>query len=84
MTENLRVKAVLTTAASIGLTTGRKGKPLSGRVHETLLEAAVTKSGLRGARLIDYALAKVALEDDFAERLLAREGSIGPDVDLGI
>ncbi len=81
---NQRVKATLSTAAATGLIKGKKGKQLSGRVHETLFEAAAAKSGLRGAELIDYALAKVALEDDFADRLLAREGTISRDVDLGL
>lgn len=79
-----RVKSTLSTAAATGLTQGRKGKQLSQRVHETLFEAAAAKSGLRGAELIDYALAKVALEDDFADRLLAREGSVSRDVDFGL
>ncbi len=79
-----RVEATLTTAIATGLIRGKKGKQLSGRVHETLFDAAAARSGLQGAELIDYALAKVALEDDFAERLLAREGTIGRDVDLGI
>lgn len=78
-----RVKATLSTAAASGLIHGKKGKQLSGRVHETLFEAAAAKSGLRGTELIDYALAKVALEDDFSERLLALKGSIPKDVDLG-
>lgn len=78
-----RVAATLSTAAATGLIQGKKGKQLSGRVHETLFEAAAAKSGLRGAELIDYALAKVALEDDFAERLIARKGTIPRDVDLG-
>jgi hypothetical protein len=75
---------VLSTAVATGLMQGKKAKQLSGRVHETLFEAAAAKSGLRGTELIDYALAKVALEDEFAERLLAREGTIDQGVDLGI
>ena len=78
-----RVSSTLTTAAATGLTAGRKSKQRSGRVHETLFEAAAAKSGLRGTELIDYALAKVALEDDFADRLIALKGSIPKDVDLG-
>jgi hypothetical protein len=78
-----RVKATLLTAEASGLTLGKKGKQLSGRVHQTLFEAAAAKSGLNGAELLDYALAKVALEDDFAERLIALKGSISRDVDLG-
>jgi len=80
---SLRVEATLSTAAATGLTQGTKGKQLSGRVHETLLEAAAAKSGLRGTELIEYALAKVALEDGFAERLIALKGTIPTDVDLG-
>ena len=77
-----RVRATLSTAAASGLITGKKDKRLSGRVHEDLFDAAVAKSGLSGADLINYALARVALEDDFAEQLIALKGSILKDVDL--
>jgi hypothetical protein len=80
---SVRVEAALSTAAATGLTQGKKGKQLSSRVHEPLLEAAAAKSGLQGTELIDYALAKVALEDDFAERLISLKGTIPGDVDLG-
>jgi hypothetical protein len=73
---SLPVEATLSTAAATGLTQGKKGKQLSTRVHETLFEAAAAKSGLRGTQLIDYALAKVALEDDFADRLISLKGTI--------
>lgn len=79
-----RVAATLSTAAAIGLTRGRKDKRLSGRTHAKLVAAAASRSGLNGSDLLEYALARVALEDDFAEQLLAREGTIGRDVDLGI
>ena len=79
-----RVATTLSTAAAIGLTPGTKTKRLSGRAHEELFAAARAKSGLDGSDLLEYALAKVALEDDFAERLLARDGSIDRDLDLGV
>lgn len=79
-----RVAATLSTAAAIGLTPGTKTKRLSGRAHEELFAAARARSGLDGSDLLEYALAKVALEDDFAERLLAREGSIDRDMDLDV
>lgn len=81
---NSRITATLSTAAAIGLTAGTKTERLSGRAHAELLAAAQARSGLDGSDLLEYALAKVALEDDFAERLLAREGSIDRDIDLGI
>jgi predicted DNA binding CopG/RHH family protein len=77
------VQATLSMAASAGLIHGKKNKRLSVRVSDQLLDAAAAQSGLHGSELIQYALAKVALEDDFARRLLAREGSISGDVDLG-
>jgi hypothetical protein len=78
-----RVALTLGTAAAAGLTDGKKQKRLSGRAHEQLFEAAAAQSGLDGSDLLEYALAKVALEDDFAERLISLEGSIGRDIDLG-
>jgi hypothetical protein len=77
-----RVTATLSTAAAAGLTRGKKEKRLSGRAHEELFAAAAARSGLDGNELLEYALAKVALEDDFAEKLLAREGSIDRELDL--
>ncbi|MGA9581545.1 MAG: hypothetical protein WBR13_06215 [Allosphingosinicella sp.] len=77
-----RVAATLSAAAAAGLTAGSKGKRVSGRAHERLFAAAAERSGLEGSELIEYALAKVALEDDFAAKLLAREGKVGRDLDL--
>ena len=77
-----RVAATLGTAAAAGLTVGKKGKRLSGRAHERLFEAAAARSGLDGGELLEYALAKVALEDDFADKLMALEGSVSRTIDL--
>lgn len=77
-----RVTATLDTAAAAGLIRGKKEKRLSGRAHEELFAAAAARSGLDGNDLLEYALAKVALEDDFTEKFLAREGTIRRDIDL--
>lgn len=77
-----RVVATLSTAAAAGLIRGKKDKRLSGRAHEELFAAAAARSGLDGNELLEYALAKVALEDDFAEKLLAREGLVDRDLNL--
>lgn len=79
-----RIAATLSAAAAVGLTNGKKDKRFSGRAPKELFAAAAARSGLDGNELLEYALAKVALEDDFAERLLARKGAISRDVDLGI
>lgn len=78
-----RVALTLSTAAAAGLTEGTKQKRVSGRAHEQLFEAAAARSGLDGSELLEYALAKVALEDDFAEKLVSLKGSISRDIDLG-
>lgn len=41
------------------------------------------KSGITSdTELIEYALAEVALEDDFGTRLIRRKGLVAKDVDL--
>ena len=78
-----RIKSVLEAVAAAGLTRGATNKRISSRAHERLFAAAAEKTGLAGdSELIEYALAKVVLEDDFAERLLALKGSIDQDIDL--
>jgi hypothetical protein len=77
-----RVAATLGAARAAGLTTGKKAKRLSGRAHERLISVAAERSGLQGSELLEYALAKVALEDDFGDRLLRLEGMVSRDLDL--
>lgn len=78
-----RIKSVLDAVAAAGLTAGSKDKRISSRAHEKLFSAAAEKTGLNGdSELIEYALAKIVLEDDFAERLLARRGTISKDLNL--
>lgn len=77
-----RVASTLRTATEIGLMVGTKTKRVSGRAHERLFAAAAENSGLDGNELLEYALATVALEDGFAERLEELEGTVPSDVDL--
>lgn len=79
---SLRVASTLNTAQLAGLLAGKKEKRVSGRAHEQLFRAAAERSGLDGSELIEYALAKVALEDDFADKLLAQTGAVSRDIDL--
>ena len=72
----------MTTAKSAGLLDEKDGR-IAGRVPQRLVQAAKERSGIRSdTDLIEYALAKVALEDDFGERLLPRQGSVPRDLDL--
>lgn len=71
-----RVFEVLKEASSRGLL-GAKGKPQGGRLYENLVEEAKRVSGIENTtQLLNYALAKVAVEDDFGQKLLARKGRV--------
>lgn len=71
-----RLAATMQAADERGLL-GTKDRQLGGRFSEALVEEAKRVSGItEHTELLTYALAKVALEDDFAEYLLARQGQV--------
>jgi hypothetical protein len=68
---------LLTAARDAGLLDGPKSTRLSGRFPDYLVKEAQRITGLtEPTELLTYALSKVALEDDFGERLLARKGRV--------
>src|SRR5215470_14573744 len=80
--DNPRRSAVLETAKDVGLLVGASGR-IAGRIRQHLIDAAKARSGIRSdTELLEYALARVALEDDFGLKLVAREGSVPRDLDL--
>jgi hypothetical protein len=79
-----RHRSVVATAEAEGLLTGQN-TALGARVPRLLLDRAKARTGIDSTTdLIEYALAKVALEDDFGVRLVARKGSIPADMKLDI
>jgi hypothetical protein len=77
-----RRRAVLSAASHAGLLAGDVGR-IGARVRKTLVEAAKAQTGIASdTELLEYALATVALEDHFAETLIALEGSVPEDLDL--
>jgi hypothetical protein len=77
-----RQQFVIDTATRAGLLSGESGR-IAGRVRETLIQTAKERSGISSdTALLEYALAKVALEDNFGAKILARKGRVSPDVDL--
>ena len=77
-----RHAAVIDTARQAGLLSGENGR-IAGRVRETLIQTAKEQSGLTSdTELLEYALAKVALEDNFGPKILARKGRVSKDLDL--
>jgi hypothetical protein len=78
----LRRRVVIATARELGLMDGENGR-IGGRVRCQLVAAAKKKSGIAfDTELLEYALAKVALEDDFGTKLVRRKGRIPQDLDL--
>jgi hypothetical protein len=75
-------QVVLETAERAGLLRGENGR-IAGRVRAELIRLAKERSGLTSdTQLLEYALAKVALEDDFGPKILARKGRVSTDIDL--
>jgi hypothetical protein len=80
--DNPRRTAVLETAKDVGLLAGARSR-IAGRIRKQLVDAAKARSGIKSdTDLLEYALARVALEDDFGQKLIARKGRIPPDIDL--
>jgi hypothetical protein len=80
--DNPRRTAVLETAKDVGLLAGARGR-IAGRIRKQLVDAAKARSGIKSdTDLLEYALARVALEDDFGQKLVARKGRVPPDIDL--
>lgn len=75
---------VVSAAVEAGLLGGERSS-IGARVPKPLLEAVRLKTGLTSTtEIVEYALAKVALEDDFGPRLLARRGRVAKDLDLDV
>lgn len=80
-----RREVVLRQAREEGLVGEDKDARISGRVRRVLIDAAKRRTGLGSdTELVEYALAKLALEDDFGAQLVRGRGSVPRDVDLAI
>lgn len=80
-----RNKLVLEQAKAIGLLGTAKNTRLSGRVPSELIEAAKKRAHVTSdTELLELALSRLALEDDFGVRLVDRKGIIPADIDLEI
>lgn len=80
-----RNKLVLEQAKVAGLLGAAKNTRLSGRVPLELIQAAKKRAHVTSdTELLELALSRLALEDDFGARLVGRKGSIPADIDLGV
>ena len=78
-----RFEAVILAAEQSGLLSGKSGR-IGGRVSPALVKQAKRQTGIEtDTDLIEFALATVALEDNFAERFKESRGKVDPALKLG-
>jgi len=77
------LKEVLTVAEERGLLSGTRTHVLRGRMPAGLVAEAKLKSGITSdSKLLEAALASLAVADDYAQWLLAQRGTVNPELDL--
>jgi hypothetical protein len=79
------VQNVLLFAEQQGLLQGTRTHIVRGRMPEALVSSAKASTGIRSdTKLLEVALANLALADDYAEWLLSQRGTLPRDLDLEI
>jgi hypothetical protein len=77
------LREVLTLAEERGLLSGSRTHVLRGRMPVGLVQQAKLKSGISSdSKLLEAALANLAVADDYAQWLLAQRGTVNPELDL--
>ncbi len=78
-----RLSDAVSIAAEQGLLRGGRTLTVRGRMPSLLVEQAKKKSGIQSdSKLIEAALANIAVGDDYADWLLAQRGTVSRDLDL--
>jgi len=78
-----RFEAVMRAAEQSGLLSAKSGR-IGGRVSPVLIKRAKRQTGIEtDTDLIEFALATVALDDDFAKAFKASRGKVGRRLKLG-
>lgn len=81
--EQARFESVMDAAERSGLLR-EKSSRIAGRVSPALIEQAKRRTGIKSdTDLIEFALANVALEDNFAEAFKAARGKVDDELKLG-
>jgi hypothetical protein len=79
----VRNTLVLDQAREAGLLGTRKAARISGRISVALLDAAKERAHVASdTELLELALSRLVLEDDFGRRFVRRKGKIPKSVDL--
>ena len=82
-TQRERLQDAVTVAEKKGLLKGQSTLVIRGRMPEKLVAEAKRKMGITSdSRLLEAALANIAVADDYAEWLCSQRGTIDPSLDL--
>lgn len=82
-TSSRRVDDALAIAKEQGLLSGSRSLIIRGRMPSLLIERAKKKTGITSdSKLLEAALANIVAEDDYADWLLSRSGTVSKDLDL--
>ena len=78
-----RFDEALAIAGQQGLLSGGRTLTLRGRMPSLLVEQAKKKTGIQSdSKLIEAALASIAVADEYGDWLLAQRGTVSKDLDL--
>jgi hypothetical protein len=78
-----RASEVVSLAEELGLLSGARTHVVRGRMPAELVERAKQRTGITSdTKLIEVALANIAVEDDYWAWMRKHRGSINPDLDL--
>ena len=80
---NVRFEAIMKAAKESGLL-GEKSARIGGRISPALVEQAKKQTGIDAdTDLIEFALASVALDDDYGDVFEKIKGTVDPTLKLG-
>lgn len=78
-----RLQEIMSIAEEAGLLRGERTQVVRGRMPEALVTRAKKRTGITSdTELIEVALANIAVEDDYADWLLSRRGTVTREADL--
>lgn len=80
---SLKLNELMATAEQEDLLRGDRTEMVRGRMPEALVPRAKKRTGITSnTDLLEVALANIAVDDDYADWLLSRRGSVSPEADL--
>lgn len=78
-----RIHEVMIIAEQTGLLSGARTEIIRGRMPKALVDKAKASTGVKSdTKLLEVALAALAVADDYPNWLLSRRGAISKDIDL--